>query len=79
MFESVKVIMGFAVTTLIFAMVGVIASLMVRICCGRGASANLYVLHYSTSCFTVFVREPYHVNPKILSFWHFLLISIIRK
>lgn len=37
--------MGFVVTTLIFAMVGVIASLMVRICCGRGASANLYVLH----------------------------------
>ncbi|CAN6552660.1 unnamed protein product [Malus baccata var. baccata] len=36
--------MGFVVTTLIFAMVGVIASLMVRICCGRGASANLYVL-----------------------------------
>ncbi|BFG27374.1 V-type proton ATPase subunit e1-like [Prunus yedoensis var. nudiflora] len=33
--------MGFVVTTLIFAMVGVIASLMVRICCGRGASANL--------------------------------------
>lgn len=35
--------MGFVVTTLIFAVVGIIASLLVRICCSRGASTNLYV------------------------------------
>lgn len=35
--------MGFLVTTLIFIVVGVIASLLTRICCNRGPSANLYV------------------------------------
>ncbi|CAN1242336.1 hypothetical protein LINPERPRIM_LOCUS5308 [Linum perenne] len=34
--------MGFLVTTLIFLVVGVIASLCVRICCNRGPSTNLY-------------------------------------
>ncbi|CAM8905734.1 unnamed protein product [Rhodiola kirilowii] len=33
--------MGFVVTSLIFAMAGVILSLFVRICCNKGASANL--------------------------------------
>ncbi|XP_062113310.1 V-type proton ATPase subunit e1-like [Humulus lupulus] len=33
--------MGFVITTLIFAVVGIIASLLVRICCSRGASTNL--------------------------------------
>ncbi|CAA0814002.1 V-type proton ATPase subunit e1 [Striga hermonthica] len=33
--------MGFLVTTLIFVVVGVIASLSARICCNRGPSANL--------------------------------------
>ncbi|XP_057765558.1 V-type proton ATPase subunit e1 [Salvia miltiorrhiza] len=33
--------MGFLVTTLIFVVVGVIASLLTRICCNRGPSANL--------------------------------------
>ncbi|WJZ95976.1 hypothetical protein VitviT2T_014707 [Vitis vinifera] len=38
--------MGFFVTTLIFIMVGIIASLMVRICCNRGPSANLWAIVY---------------------------------
>ncbi|XP_060975039.1 V-type proton ATPase subunit e1 [Cannabis sativa] len=33
--------MGFLITTLIFAVVGVIASLLVRICCNRTPSTNL--------------------------------------
>ncbi|KAI4306161.1 hypothetical protein L6164_029462 [Bauhinia variegata] len=33
--------MGFLVTTLIFLVVGIIASLCTRICCNRGPSANL--------------------------------------
>ncbi|CAM8908649.1 unnamed protein product [Rhodiola kirilowii] len=33
--------MGFVVTSLIFAMAGVFLSLFVRICCSKGASANL--------------------------------------
>ncbi|KAH1063155.1 hypothetical protein J1N35_028142 [Gossypium stocksii] len=33
--------MGFFVTTLIFAVIGVVASLCTRICCDRGPSANL--------------------------------------
>ncbi|CAA2940145.1 Hypothetical predicted protein, partial [Olea europaea subsp. europaea] len=32
--------MGFLVTTLIFVVVGIIASLCIRICCNRGPSAN---------------------------------------
>ncbi|KAL6543122.1 hypothetical protein OROHE_010642 [Orobanche hederae] len=32
--------MGFFVTTLIFILVGVIASLCARLCCNRGPSAN---------------------------------------
>ncbi|KAJ6377583.1 hypothetical protein OIU76_026538, partial [Salix suchowensis] len=32
--------MGFLVTTLIFVVVGIIASLCTRICCNRGPSAN---------------------------------------
>ncbi|CAN0915825.1 hypothetical protein LINGRAHAP2_LOCUS29334 [Linum grandiflorum] len=35
--------MGFLVTTLIFLVVGIIASLCARICCNRGPSTNLYV------------------------------------
>ncbi|KAF7815902.1 V-type proton ATPase subunit e1 [Senna tora] len=35
--------MGFLVTTLIFVVIGIIASLCTRICCNRGPSANLYV------------------------------------
>ncbi|BAT88581.1 hypothetical protein VIGAN_05211700 [Vigna angularis var. angularis] len=34
--------MGFLVTTLIFAVIGIIASLCTRICCNRGPSTNLY-------------------------------------
>jgi len=34
--------MGFLVTTLIFVVVGIIASLCTRICCNRGPSTNLY-------------------------------------
>ncbi|XP_057485593.1 V-type proton ATPase subunit e1 [Actinidia eriantha] len=33
--------MGFLVTTLIFVVIGVIASLCSRICCNRGPSTNL--------------------------------------
>ncbi|XWS51810.1 hypothetical protein CRYUN_Cryun11dG0014500 [Craigia yunnanensis] len=33
--------MGFLITTLIFALIGIIASLCTRICCNRGPSANL--------------------------------------
>ena len=44
--------MGFVVTTLIFAVVGVVASLLVRICCSRGPSTNLYCLF--SSLFDVF-------------------------
>ncbi|GLU23839.1 hypothetical protein SLE2022_398150 [Rubroshorea leprosula] len=33
--------MGFLVTTLIFVVIGIIASLCTRICCNRGPSANL--------------------------------------
>ncbi|KAL3640011.1 hypothetical protein CASFOL_012007 [Castilleja foliolosa] len=33
--------MGFLVTSLIFVVIGIIASLSVRICCNRGPSANL--------------------------------------
>ncbi|KAL3636992.1 hypothetical protein CASFOL_019291 [Castilleja foliolosa] len=33
--------MGFLVTSLIFVVIGIIASLCVRICCNRGPSANL--------------------------------------
>ncbi|KAE9591193.1 putative ATPase, V0 complex, subunit e1/e2 [Lupinus albus] len=35
--------MGFLITTLIFAVIGIIACLCTRICCNRGPSANLYV------------------------------------
>ncbi|CAH8332855.1 unnamed protein product [Eruca vesicaria subsp. sativa] len=35
--------MGFLITTLIFIVVGIIASLCVRICFARGPSTNLYV------------------------------------
>lgn len=35
--------MGFAVTSLIFVVVGVIASFGAGICCNRGPSTNLYV------------------------------------
>lgn len=44
-----KLSMGFLVTTLIFLVVGIIASLSARICFNRGPSANLYVLHSSFS------------------------------
>ncbi|EPS65486.1 hypothetical protein M569_09294 [Genlisea aurea] len=33
--------MGFLVTSLIFLVVGVIASLLMKICCNRGPSSNL--------------------------------------
>ncbi|XP_015878650.1 V-type proton ATPase subunit e1 [Ziziphus jujuba] len=36
--------MGFVVTTLIFAAVGIIASLFVRICCSGGPSTHLFHL-----------------------------------
>ncbi|XP_043689660.1 V-type proton ATPase subunit e1 [Telopea speciosissima] len=36
--------MGFLITTLIFIVTGVIASLLVRICCNRGPSGNLFHL-----------------------------------
>ncbi|OMP04339.1 TATA box binding protein associated factor (TAF) [Corchorus olitorius] len=36
--------MGFLITTLIFAVIGVIASLCTRICCNRGPSTNLFHL-----------------------------------
>ncbi|GER47729.1 ATPase [Striga asiatica] len=42
--------MGFLVTTLIFVVVGVIASLCTRICCNRGPSANLF---FPSSCFNL--------------------------
>ncbi|KAL6553381.1 V-type proton ATPase subunit e1 [Orobanche gracilis] len=38
--------MGFFVTTLIFILVGVIASLCARLCCNRGPSANLWAIVY---------------------------------
>ncbi|XP_035543033.1 V-type proton ATPase subunit e1 [Juglans regia] len=36
--------MGFLVTTLIFMVIGIIASLCTRICCNRGPSTNLFHL-----------------------------------
>ncbi|CAN6462711.1 unnamed protein product [Victoria cruziana] len=36
--------MGFWFTTLMFVTVGVLASLLVRICCNRGPSTNLFHL-----------------------------------
>ncbi|KAL6199431.1 hypothetical protein ACLB2K_029215 [Fragaria x ananassa] len=36
--------MGFFVTSLIFVVVGIIASLCTRICCNRGPSTNLFHL-----------------------------------
>nr|DAD38708.1 TPA_asm: hypothetical protein HUJ06_013030 [Nelumbo nucifera] len=36
--------MGFLITTLIFIVAGVIASLLARICCNKGPSANLFHL-----------------------------------
>ncbi|XP_022139466.1 V-type proton ATPase subunit e1 [Momordica charantia] len=36
--------MGFLVTTLIFAVIGVIACFCITICCRRGASTNLFHL-----------------------------------
>ncbi|KAJ0968382.1 hypothetical protein J5N97_025326 [Dioscorea zingiberensis] len=36
--------MGFLVTTLIFVLTGVLASLLVRLCVNRGASTNLFHL-----------------------------------
>ncbi|KAI3819108.1 hypothetical protein L1987_12932 [Smallanthus sonchifolius] len=36
--------MGFLLTTSIFAAIGIIASLCARICCNKGASANLFHL-----------------------------------
>ncbi|KAL3632702.1 V-type proton ATPase subunit e1 [Castilleja foliolosa] len=33
--------MGFVVTSLSFVVIGIIASLCVRLCCNRGPSANL--------------------------------------
>ncbi|XP_047980360.1 V-type proton ATPase subunit e1-like [Salvia hispanica] len=36
--------MGFLVTTLIFVLVGIIASLLTRICCNKGPSTNLLLL-----------------------------------
>ncbi|KHG18508.1 hypothetical protein F383_09404 [Gossypium arboreum] len=41
--------MGFLVTTLIFAVIGIIASLCTRICCNRGPSANLVSVDWYTS------------------------------
>ncbi|CAI0379294.1 unnamed protein product [Linum tenue] len=47
--------MGFLVTTLIFVVVGIIASLCTRICCNRGPSTNLYASSLgSTSHLPVF-------------------------
>nr|ACU14754.1 unknown [Glycine max] len=34
--------MGFSVTTLVFTVIGIVASLSTRICFNRGPSANLY-------------------------------------
>ncbi|RWW02066.1 hypothetical protein BHE74_00042979 [Ensete ventricosum] len=36
--------MGFLMTTIIFFVVGVVASVSVRLCCNRGPSTNLYVI-----------------------------------
>ncbi|KAI3410748.1 uncharacterized protein J3R85_018520 [Psidium guajava] len=36
--------MGFMVTTLIFIVIGIIASFCTRICCNRGPSTNLFYL-----------------------------------
>lgn len=43
--------MGFLVTTLVFLVIGIIASLCTRICCNRGPSTNLYVLLFYFSSF----------------------------
>ncbi|KAI3968154.1 hypothetical protein MKX01_018457 [Papaver californicum] len=42
--------MGFLITTLIFIVVGVIASVFARICCNRGPSTNLGKGDNSTAC-----------------------------
>ncbi|GAB4846077.1 hypothetical protein Ancab_025075 [Ancistrocladus abbreviatus] len=47
--------MGFLVTTLIFVVIGIIASLWTRICCNRGPSTNL--IHRLLSMQLSTVRE----------------------
>ncbi|KAL6538459.1 hypothetical protein OROGR_012447 [Orobanche gracilis] len=42
--------MGFFVTTLIFILVGVIASLCARLCCNRGPSANFVTYDIDYYC-----------------------------
>ncbi|CAD5173904.1 V-type proton ATPase subunit e1 [Musa acuminata AAA Group] len=36
--------MGFLMTTIIFVVVGVVASVLARLCCNRGPSTNLFHL-----------------------------------
>ncbi|KAG6790215.1 hypothetical protein POTOM_006363 [Populus tomentosa] len=68
--------MGFFVTTLIFVVIGIIASLCTRICCNRGPSTNLFscgideqnggfhVLFYSSiSCENPRLMAPPDVGP----------------
>ncbi|URD98033.1 ATPase, H transporting, lysosomal 9kDa, V0 subunit e1 [Musa troglodytarum] len=43
--------MGFLMTTIIFVVVGVVASVLVRLCCNRGPSTNLYVVNFCSSSF----------------------------
>ncbi|KAJ0101084.1 hypothetical protein Patl1_04089 [Pistacia atlantica] len=50
--------MGFMVTTLIFVVIGIIASLCTRICCNRGPSAKFVcffclILDFWIICFLV--------------------------
>lgn len=52
---EIELDMGFLVTTLIFLVVGIIASLCTRICCNRGPSANLCVYFFSQHHFFSFL------------------------
>lgn len=65
--------MGFFVTTLIFIMVGIIASLMVRICCNRGPSANLYgSFHSPISSRYLLIQCSFSMNLKLFALFSFI-------
>ncbi|KAG4964332.1 hypothetical protein JHK84_038956 [Glycine max] len=62
--------MGFSVTTLIFAVVGIVASLCTRICFNRGPSANLYAMLASS-----FLSGTYEISPNFGSYCNNMLLD----
>ena len=59
--------MGFLVTTLIFVVIGIIASLCTRICCNRGPSTNLYISQNPIFFFSIY-----------LCFWVYMCVNFIK-